>query len=74
MSEIRRNKPVSGPSRLVPVRLPRITGADLRVANGAEAFGRRRAPYQGPTAPKVRKHPLRVQESPAAVDKGGQRV
>ena len=36
VSEIRRNKPISGPSRLVPARLPRVTGAELRVANGAE--------------------------------------
>ena len=52
VSEIRRNKPTSGPSRSVPVRQPRITGAELRVANGAEAFGRRRARYQGLTETK----------------------
>ncbi len=50
VSEIRRNKPIGGPSRLVPMRQPRITGAEVRVATGAEAFGGRRARYQGPMA------------------------
>ena len=31
VSEIRRNKPISGPSRLVPARQPRVTGAEVRV-------------------------------------------
>ena len=39
-SEMRRNDLISGPSRLVPMRQPRITGADWRVANGAEVFGK----------------------------------
>ena len=37
VSEIRRNKPIGGPSRLVPMRLPRITGAEVRTEIGAEA-------------------------------------
>ena len=47
-SEMRRNDFISGPSRLVPMRQPRITGAEWRVANGAEALGGQRARYQGP--------------------------
>ena len=38
--EMRRKHPISGPSRLVPMRQPRITGAKWRVAKGAEAFGK----------------------------------
>ena len=56
-SEMRRNDFTSGPSRWVPMRQPRITGADGRVAKGAEAFGRLETRYQGQTAPKARKHP-----------------
>ena len=69
VSEIRRNKPIGGPSRLVPARLPRATGAELRLAKGAEAFGRWIARYQGHPAPKVRKFPRRTQRNPAAVDR-----
>ena len=64
VSEIRRNKPIGGPSRLVPARLPRVTGAELRVANGAETFGRRKAQYQGLTQSEARKHPRRAQREP----------
>jgi hypothetical protein len=69
VSEIRRNKPIGGPSRLVPARQPRATGAEVRVAKGAEASGGQRARYQGPMIPKAMKHPRHAHGSPAAVDR-----
>ena len=68
-SEMRRNDFTSGPSRLVPARLPRATGAYMRVAKGAEAFGIQRARYQGPMNAKVRKLPRCAQRNPIAVDR-----
>ena len=69
VSEIRRNKPASGPSRLVPARLPRATGAELRLANGAEVFGGRRARYQGLMETGDEEASSPAQRSPAAVDR-----
>ena len=37
-SEMRRNDPISGPGRLVPMRQPRITGAEWRVAKGGRSL------------------------------------
>ena len=63
-SEMRRNDFTSGPSRLVPMRQPRITGAEVCVAKGAEAFGGQRARYQGSMTPRARKHPRQHMETP----------